>query len=106
MPLLLVASLSSVVYQFADKPEEEKMVTINDAIPGQNNDLIREENARGWISLFDGKSKKGWHIYNNTSDYAPYINWSEVIGYSTIILIIGGLCIYTLRDKNNKVGKE
>ena len=78
MPLLLLASLSSVVYQLADKREEEKkMVTINDAMPRQKKVLTGEENAGGWISLFDGKSKKGWHIYNGTSDGSA---WKVVDG--------------------------
>ena len=30
---------------------------------------------------------------------APLTNWSIVLNYSLIVLIIGGLLIYTLRDK-------
>jgi hypothetical protein len=31
---------------------------------------------------------------------APLVNWSLVGSYSLIILIIGGLLIYSFRDKN------
>lgn len=32
-----------------------------------------QPDASGWISLFDGTSKTGWHIYNNTSDGSAWI---------------------------------
>lgn len=31
---------------------------------GRNNQLTDEEKKEGWISLFDGKSTDGWHLYN------------------------------------------
>lgn len=32
-----------------------------------------EQSASDWITLFDGTSKAGWHIYNNTSDGSAWI---------------------------------
>ncbi len=32
-----------------------------------------EQPAPDWIMLFDGTSKKGWHIYNHTSDGSAWI---------------------------------
>ena len=32
------------------------------------NTLTRAEKANGWQLLFDGKTKAGWHVYNNKSD--------------------------------------
>ncbi len=42
------------------------IITID--VNAQVNKLSKEEKKDGWQSLFDGKSKKGWHIYLNTSD--------------------------------------
>lgn len=28
----------------------------------------KEKSAKGWKKLFDGKTKRGWHIYNNEGD--------------------------------------
>lgn len=36
--------------------------------PASANVLTADEQSGGWISLFDGTSKRGWHIYNNKSE--------------------------------------
>lgn len=41
--------------------------------------------------------KNSYLQYDET--YPPVANWSIILNYSLIILIIGGLLIYTLRDK-------
>ena len=33
-------------------------------IKEQNNQLTEDEKKEGWVSLFDGKSTNGWHLYN------------------------------------------
>ena len=37
-----------------------------------NNSLSDKEKADGWILLFDGNSKAGWHVYNNKTDGAAW----------------------------------
>jgi hypothetical protein len=68
LPLVLVASLSSVVYKFAVPVEKEKMMRTTVAKPESLNTLTPAEMKKGWISLFDGKTTKGWHVYMNKSD--------------------------------------
>lgn len=73
LPLLLVASLSSVVYRFADvNTSKEKMVN---AMP--HNSLTASEQQDGWMMLFDGKTTKGWHIFQNKSNGSA---WKAVDG--------------------------
>jgi len=59
LPLVLVASLSSVVYKFAVPVQKEKMMSMTTATPERRNQLTPEEMKKGWISLFDGKTTKG-----------------------------------------------
>lgn len=37
------------------------------------NKLTKEEKAAGWRLLFDGKSTKGWHVFNKKSDGHAWI---------------------------------
>ncbi len=39
----------------------------------QENTPPQNPEANGWITLFDGTSKAGWHVYNNTSDGSAWI---------------------------------
>lgn len=41
--------------------------------PASDNSLTAAEQSDGWQLLFDGKTKNGWHIYNNTSDGAAWV---------------------------------
>jgi hypothetical protein len=41
--------------------------------PASDNELTATEQSEGWQLLFDGKTKNGWHIYNNKSDGAAWI---------------------------------
>jgi hypothetical protein len=69
LPLVLVASMTSVVYRFAVKPvQEEKTVRIITVKEENINTLTPSEMKEGWISLFDGKTTKGWHVFQNKSD--------------------------------------
>ncbi len=38
----------------------------------ENNVLSADEKAQGWILLFDGVSKKGWHSFNNKTDASSW----------------------------------
>lgn len=38
-----------------------------------NNSLTSAEQSEGWQLLFDGKTKNGWHIYNNKSDGSAWV---------------------------------
>lgn len=38
-----------------------------------NNSLTPTEQSDGWQLLFDGKTKTGWHIYNNKSDGSGWV---------------------------------
>ena len=42
-----------------------------------HNVLSEAEAKEGWVLLFDGTSKKNWHIYNNRSNGAA---WAAVDG--------------------------
>lgn len=37
-------------------------------VSAQPNTLTKKEIKDGWILMFDGESKKGWHVYNNQTD--------------------------------------
>lgn len=43
--------------------------------PGNNptHSAAASDSAAGWITLFDGSSKAGWHIYNNQSDGSAWV---------------------------------
>jgi hypothetical protein len=43
------------------------------SVPGSDNSLTSAEQSEGWQLLFDGKTKSGWHIYNNESDGAAWV---------------------------------
>jgi hypothetical protein len=60
----------------ADTPKTDSM-TPAPVTPPENNSLTAVEQAKGWQLLFDGTSKKNWHIYNNGSDGAA---WKVVDG--------------------------
>jgi hypothetical protein len=70
VPALLAASLSSVMFLISPKGttvQETKIQAMS----------AEKENAKEWISLFDGKTKNGWHIFNNGSDGSA---WKVVDG--------------------------
>lgn len=53
------------------------------------------------IILFTPKMlcyENSYLIYDK-DNFTPLINWSRILGYSVIVLLIGGLLAYTLKDK-------
>jgi len=71
LPALMAASLSSVMFFIfpngTTSPEQTKTTVMSS----------EQENAEEWISLFDGKTKNGWHIYNNETNGSA---WTVVDG--------------------------
>ena len=61
----------------ANTESETKKDTMATSSTEKHNVLSDAEKNDGWILLFDGSSKKGWHIYNNKSNGAA---WDEVDG--------------------------
>ena len=49
----------------------------NQNLPAADNALSEQEKAEGWVLLFDGTTKNGWHVYNNKTDGAA---WKVVDG--------------------------
>ncbi len=77
MKRLALICLSILVMQACNQQakEEEKVVTDSSdattAVPDSSvglNALTEAEQAEGWVSLFDGKSKNGWHVWQAKSD--------------------------------------
>jgi hypothetical protein len=73
--LLVVLTLASAfcACQSNEKPataDATKKDTMAPApiTPPENNSLTVNEQSDGWQLLFDGASKKNWHVYNNSSD--------------------------------------
>jgi len=56
--LLLAATIGCLA--FAGTPST--------GIKNANAKYVMADPADGWISLFDGKTKKGWHVYNHKSE--------------------------------------
>lgn len=75
-------SLTSAVYQLAENPVQEKktMAAQVSAVVSANT-LSESEMKKGWISLFDGKTTKGWHVFKNKSDGSA---WKAVDGMLTL----------------------
>lgn len=79
------------------------MVTSTSSI--QPNTLSEAEKAEGWELLFDGRSKQGWHVYNNKSDGSAwkiaddtlYLDVSVKNGWQTV----GGGDIVTEKEFEN-----
>lgn len=46
-------------------------------LPQAANGLSQQKQSQGWISLFDGKSLKGWHRFNAAT---PIDNWTVIEG--------------------------
>lgn len=64
--------------QSAPEPEQTPS-TSNDTtvnattVPASDNSLTPAEQSDGWLLLFDGKTKNGWHVYNNKSDGSAWV---------------------------------
>jgi len=55
-------------------PSSSNDTTVNaTTTPASDNTLTAVEQSEGWQMLFDGKTKNGWHIYNNKSDGSGWI---------------------------------
>src|SRR4030095_5445232 len=61
----------------SNSDSETKKDTMATTTTEKHNVLSDAEKNEGWVLLFDGSSKKGWHIYNNNSNGAA---WDAVDG--------------------------
>jgi hypothetical protein len=110
--LLVVCTLAIALYacQSNEKPataegSTKDTVTTSAATPPENNTLTAAQQSEGWQLLFDGTSKKNWHVYNNWSDGAAwkvadgtlYLDPSQKKGDTTI----GGGDIVTDEEYDN-----
>src|ERR1700741_126648 len=68
-----VASCNSETSNPDSEIKKDTMTTSTEA----HNVLSDAETKEGWVLLFDGSSKKNWHIYNNNSNGAA---WDAVDG--------------------------
>lgn len=78
MSLLLLVTLSAVVFELTGNHSPEGYTSISTTkMPEHLNTLTEAEMKEGWISLFDGKTTKGWHVFQNKSDGSA---WKAVDG--------------------------
>jgi hypothetical protein len=59
----------------ADTESKDSTAAKTDSVataPPADNTLTAAEQSEGWQLLFDGKTKDGWHVYNNKSDGAEW----------------------------------
>jgi len=64
--LMLIIFLVSTFYACKQVPNEPK--------ESKEKDVFTEENESEWVSLFDGKTFDGWHIYNTKNEVSD--EWS------------------------------
>lgn len=57
----------------SDSSENKTDTSVNNnAMTTTNNSLSDQEKSEGWVLLFDGTSKGGWHVYNTKTDGAAW----------------------------------
>lgn len=75
--LLIMGIVLACSCQSTPEPEETPSpsndTTVNATASASNNSLTAAENSEGWQLLFDGTTKNGWHVYNDSSDGAAWV---------------------------------
>jgi hypothetical protein len=56
-----------------EETKKDSAQTTTPATTESNKALTTTEQNEGWQLLFDGNSKKGWHVYNNKSDGSAWV---------------------------------
>jgi len=51
-----------------ESKDKKKATVATDSDQIENSKLTADEEKEGWQLLFDGKTKAGWHVYNNQSE--------------------------------------
>lgn len=85
MRFLLAVSLLASVFSACNSneqtattdPSQKDTMAATPTTPPENNSLTVTEQAEGWQLLFDGTSKKNWHVFKNLSDGSA---WKAVEG--------------------------
>lgn len=85
MRFLLAISLLASVFSACNSneqtattdPSKKDTMAATPITPPENNSLTVTEQTEGWQLLFDGTSKKNWHVFKNLSDGSA---WKAVEG--------------------------
>jgi len=73
----IVSCVASCNSETSNSDSEIKKDSMTPTTTEAHNVLSEAEAKEGWVLLFDGSSKKNWHIYNNNSNGAA---WDAVDG--------------------------
>ena len=67
MKKLILLAVLTVAFGCKDKPKEEPKEEIDQVVEAQ-----MDQKEEGWITLFDGTSFNGWHLYNEGEIDEPW----------------------------------